>query len=248
MEPFLSLQINLLDMARTIKIDNVLQKRFAKQAKKSRSRELVTYFLIVCEGKQTEPNYFKSFPKKVGKFIYDIEFEGGGISTLKVVEKAIELRNKSKQKYDRVWAVFDKDSFTPNSFNSAILKANANNISCAWSNEAFELWYLLHFHNRVTPMRRIEYEKAIEEAVNEKLGKNRKQFKYKKNDTGMYLLLNRIGDQFSAIKWAKELSERIDGQQFANYNPQTMVFKLVKELNGQSEELNAELNEKYAEP
>ncbi len=134
MEPFLSLQINLLDMARTIKIDNALQRRFAKQAKESRSRELVTYFLIVCEGEKTEPNYFKSFPKKVGKFIYDVEFEGGGISTQKVVEKAIELRDKSKQKYDRVWAVFDKDSFTPNSFNSAILKAKANNISCAWSN------------------------------------------------------------------------------------------------------------------
>ena len=114
-------------MARTIKIDNALQKRFAKKTKKSKSRELVTYFLIVCEGEKTEPNYFKSFPKKVGKFIYDIEFEGGGISTLKVVEKAIDLRDKSKQKYDRVWAVFDRDSFKANSFNSAILKAKANN-------------------------------------------------------------------------------------------------------------------------
>ena len=63
----------------------------------------------------------------------------------------------------------------------------------------------------------------------------------------MYLLINRIGDQTSAIKWAKDLSKSIDGEQFANSNPQTMVFKLVEELNGQSEELNAELNEKYAE-
>jgi hypothetical protein len=89
-------------MARTIKIDNALQKRFAKQAKRIKPRELITYFLIVCEGEKTEPNYFKSFPKKIGKIIYDFEFDGGGISTLKVVEKAIELRDKSKQKYDRV--------------------------------------------------------------------------------------------------------------------------------------------------
>lgn len=232
-------------MARTIKIDNALQKRFAKQAKKSTPRELVSYFLIVCEGEKTEPNYFKSFPKKVGKIIYDIEFEGGGISTIKVVEKAIELREKSKQKYDRVWAVFDRDSFKANSFNSAILKAKVNNIKCAWSNEAFELWYLLHFHNRITAMKRTEYEKAIEEAVNGKLGKKKKKFEYKKNSPEMYTLLSRIGNQELGIKWAKELANSISAEQFANYNPQTMVFKLVEELNGKSEELNAELTNKY---
>ncbi len=232
-------------MARTIKIDNALQKRFAKQAKKSTPRQLVSYFLIVCEGEKTEPNYFKSFPKKVGKIIYDIEFEGGGISTIKVVEKAIELRDKSKQKYDRVWAVFDRDSFKANSFNSAILKARANNIKCAWSNEAFELWYLLHFHNRVTAMKRTEYEKAIEDAVNGKLGKKKNKFEYTKNSTEMYTLLSKIGNQELAIKWAKELANSISGEQFANYNPQTMVFKLVEELNGKSEELNAELANKY---
>lgn len=232
-------------MARTIKIDNALQKRFAKQAKRNKPRELVTYFLIVCEGEKTEPNYFKSFPKKVGKIIYVIEFEGGGISTLKVVEKAIELRNKSKQKYDRVWAVFDRDSFKATSFNNAILKARANNIRCAWSNEAFELWYLLHFHNRVTAMKRTEYEKAIEEAVNGKLDKKNHKFKYKKNSPDMYALLSRLGNQELAIKWAKELANSISGEQFANYNPQTMVFKLVEELNGQSTELNEEIVKKF---
>lgn len=233
-------------MARVIKIDNALQKKFSqKQSKKNKSRELVAYFLIVCEGEKTEPNYFKSFPKKVGKLIYDIEFDGGGISTLKVVEKAIELRNKSKQKYDRVWAVFDRDSFKASSFNSAISKAKAHNIKCAWSNEAFEIWYLFHFHNRITAMDRDEYKKSIEDAVNEKLGKKRKPFKYKKNDTSMYALLNKLGRQDLAIKWAKDLSEKIDGENYANYNPQTMVFKLVEELIGQSKELNEEIEKKY---
>ena len=233
-------------MARVQKIDNALQKRFsAKQDKKRKARELVTYFLIVCEGEKTEPNYFKSFPKQVGRIIYDIEFEGGGISTLKVVEKAIELRDNSRLKYDRVWAVFDRDSFTASSFNSAILKAKANNIECAWSNEAFELWYLLHFHNRVTEMKREEYKKAIENAVNEKFDNKKKAFQYKKNDAEMYSLLNKIGRQDLAIRWAKELSNKIDGEKFANYNPQTQVFKLVEELNGQSEKLNAEIIKKY---
>jgi hypothetical protein len=155
------------------------------------------------------------------------------------------LRDKCKRKYDRVWAVFDRDSFKPASFNSAIKKAEANNISCAWSNEAFELWYLLHFHNRITAMKRDNYKKAIEDAVNSKIDKKKKTFEYKKNDTQIYSLLQKLGNQDSAIKWASELANGINGEQFANYNPQTMVFKLVKELNGQCEALNADIMNKH---
>jgi hypothetical protein len=235
-------------MARVIKIDNALQKRFSfKSENTTRTKELVTYFLIVCEGEKTEPNYFKAFPKKVGKIVYDIQFDGGGISTLKVVEKAIELRDNSKQKYDRVWAVFDRDSFKANSFNSAILKAKANNIKCAWSNEAFELWYLLHFHNRVTAMTREQYKAAIENAINIKKGKQKSNFKYKKNDPNMYFVLDKFGNQQLAIKWAKDLNDKIDGEAFASYNPNTQVFKLVEELLGLSKDLNQEIIEKYNE-
>lgn len=231
-------------MARTIKIDNALQKRFSKQEKKKK-KEIISYFLIVCEGEKTEPNYFKSFPKKVGKMVFDLEFDGGGISTLKVVEKAIELRDKSTRKYDRVWAVFDRDSFKSNSFNSAIKKAESNNIHCAWSNEAFELWYLLHFHNRITPMSRKDYKSAIEECINSKLPKSSKKFVYKKNDNNFKALLDKYGSVDNAIKWSRDLSKTINDEKFADHNPQTMVFKLVEELLGKSEELNKELIEKF---
>ena len=233
-------------MSKVIKIDNSLLKRFKqKSLKKEETKKLISYFLIVCEGEKTEPNYFKGFPKQVGNIVYDIELDGGGISTLKVVEKAMELRDKSKQKYDRVWAVFDKDSFKPNSFNSAIFKAKANGIECAWSNEAFELWYLLHFHNRVTAMCRDEYKKAIEDAVNDKMLQKKKTFKYQKNAPNMYAILNKFGRQDLAIKWASDLNDKIEGESFANYNPITQVFKLVEELIGKSKYLNDEISEKY---
>lgn len=233
-------------MAKIIKVDNSLLKKFSRNTQKRNiPKSLVSYFLIVCEGEKTEPNYFRAFPKKVGKIIYDINFDGGGISTIKVVEKAIELRNNSKQKYDRVWAVFDRDSFKSASFNSAILKAEANGIECAWSNEAFELWYLLHFHNRVTAMSRDEYKHAIEAAVNEKIKNKKKPFKYKKNDPNMFNLLKEIGRQDLAIRWAKELNDKINGEKFAIYNPNTQVYKLVEELIGESEKLNTEIIEKY---
>ncbi len=233
-------------MARVIKIDNALQKRFSyKKRNIVINKQLVFYFLIVCEGEKTEPNYFKGFPKKMGKVIYDIQYEGGGISTTKVVEKAIELREKSKQKFDSVWAVFDRDSFKSSLFNSAILKAQSNQIKCAWSNEAFELWYLLHFHNRITSMDRDEYKKAIETAVNDKIGKKKTVFKYKKNDPNMYLHMTKFGNQDLAIKWAKQLNTINQGKNFASYNPSTQVYKLVEELNGNSEEFNNEIIKNY---
>lgn len=231
-------------MARVLKIDNALKKQFASKSKKgNKVREIVSYFLIVCEGEKTEPNYFKAFPKKIGKFVYDIKFDGGGISTLKVVEKAIELRDKSTQKYDRVWVVFDRDSFAANSFNSAIFKAKANNIECAWSNEAFELWYLLHFKNRITAMERDEYKKSIEDSIN---ATAKKKFEYLKNSSEMYAILEKFGNQELAIKWAQELENRFAGEKFAEYNPCTKVYKLVLELTGKSDQLNAELIEKYS--
>ena len=240
-------------MARTLKIDNVLKKRFAKKEQKGKKegvKDLRVYFLIVCEGEKTEPNYFKSFPQKVGTTVYDLTFDGGGISTTKVVEKAIELRNKSIQKYDRVWAVFDRDSFKPNLFNGAIAKAMANDIGCAWSNEAFELWYLLHFYNRVTAMHRDEYKRAIERAINEKIvisSKSKKQeiFKYKKNATDMYATLIKYGHQEQAIHWSKELTKQHVGSNFASHNPCTTVYQLVEELIGKSEELNNLIAKKY---
>jgi len=230
-------------MARVIKIDNALKKRFAQKANRRKKREVVAYFLIVCEGEKTEPNYFKSFPKRQGKIVYDLKFDGGGISTIKVVEKAIELRDSSKQKYDRVWAVFDRDSFRANSFNSAILKARANNIECAWSNQAFELWYLLHFHNRITAMHRNEYKKAIEKAVNQQFKSN--PFKYKKNSFDMYLTLQKHGNQELAIKWAKGLNNNFGGEKFSDHNPSTQVYKLVEELTGKSEEFSKEIINKF---
>jgi hypothetical protein len=233
-------------MGNILKIDNVLLKRFKQKEILSgkKKREVVVYFLIVCEGEKTEPNYFKSFPKRVGTTIHEIKTDGGGLSTLRVVEKAIELRNDSPQKYDRVWAVFDKDSFKSSDFNSAIKKARANNIKCAWSNEAFELWYLLHFHNRITAMDRTQYKKAIEDALNEKK-LLKKPFKYQKNHPDMLSVLTKYGNQDQAIKWAKKLHERVEGERYSSYNPVTVVYQLVEELIGKSAELNDEIMEQY---
>lgn len=236
-------------MARKIKIDNSILKRRAYKKRSHEPVEAICKILIVCEGSKTEPNYFGEFNKKKrGLYVFDLEFSGGGISTKKVVEEAIELKKQADMKndpYDRVWAVFDKDDFPDADFNAAILKAESNHIGCAWSNEAFELWYLLHFHNRVTPMSRTEYKNAISNAVNDSpFYKGKKEYVYKKNDPKNYSIMNKYGSQDSAIKDALAMERCYTGQSFATHNPCTKVHEIVLQLMGKDEKLNKEISEK----
>lgn len=238
-------------MAKKLQLKTAIEKgKFAKveTPRKEGTRELRAFFLIVCEGSKTEPNYFKSFPKMAGNLVFDLTFDGGGISTTKVLEKALEIRDKSSRKFDRIWIVFDKDSFPDAYFNKAILDAEKEGIKSAWSNEAFELWYLLHFAYRNTGISRDEYQKAIEKQVNALIKfKNGKSggFSYKKNDTAMYKTLQEFGNEANAINWAERLEKAYTGQQYAKYNPCTTVYKLVQELRGQSTSLKKEIEEKY---
>jgi len=228
-------------MTRVQRIDNADLKRFARSSVKRKPREIKIFFLIVCEGKKTEPNYFNKFKRKSGNIIVEIDCEGKGYNTVKVVEEAIRIRNKNPKAYNRVWAVFDKDSFPAKDFNSAIKKAKANDIGCAWSNEAFELWYLLHFQYRNTGMERKEYQTAIEDEINKNWKNKRKPFKYAKNATDTYDILQKYGNQKQAIEWAQQLTLQYTNERFATHNPRTQVYKLVKQLIGQDNELNEEI-------
>lgn len=230
--------------ANRIKLEPALERRYARQAKRRQPRQIVCRILIVCEGTKTEPNYFKAFKKyNRGTNIYDIEVQGLGANTVSVVDKAIDLKNKGN--YDRVWAVFDKDSFTDNKFNSAIIKAEQNGVCCAWSNEAFELWYLYHFVNRTTGMTRAEYKKAISKAVNRAPKfKEKTEYAYAKNDIRNFEIMTKFGSMENAIKFAELQSQTYTDQRYATHNPCTMVFRLVRQLIGKDEALNEELKNK----
>lgn len=236
-------------MAKRKQLDKNLTDRFSRRKGRQRQegvKELRVFFLIVCEGEKTEPNYFKSFPGQVEEFVLDLQFGGGGISTIKVVDEAIKLRDKSPQRFDRVWAVFDKDSFKEADFNTAIHKGEQNGIGCAWSNEAFELWYLLHFQYRNTPMSRSDYANAISKAINDKQSSG-KPFRYAKNSKNMHEILLQHGSEEEAIENAKRLHKTHTGTAYALHNPCTTVYKLVEELRGKDPQLNQEIKNKYEE-
>jgi len=226
-------------MARKIKVDNATLKRLARTERKrvEAVRPVRRYYLIVCEGEKTEPNYFKGLKADLPKGVLEylkIEIEGTGKNTLSLVDDAQKLKElylaETGRTVDKLWIVLDRDSFPANDFNGAILKCKNSNpaIGCAWSNEAFELWYLLHFQFYQNAMNRQQYKGLIEQNLRPYLGA---EYNYQKNSLNMYQHLKTFGNPQQAIERAQQLAAPYDGQEnYANHNPCTMVHLLIEEL------------------
>lgn len=111
--------------------------------------------LIFCEGKNTEPEYLREFSKEHGNDLVHIELVAPAGVPMTIIEKAKSAKkqiSKSKnsfERFDQVWALFDKDEH-PN-LNQAITHARDANISVAFSNPCFEVWLLLHHHDFDAP-------------------------------------------------------------------------------------------------
>lgn len=110
------------------------------------------FFLIITEGK-TEAQYFDHFRSTTGPRIMS---EDGSDSKIRLVEATIALQAKLindksyNSEIDETWVVFDRDidKAKPNdkeTFNEALALAQRNDINVAYSNDSFELWFLLHF-------------------------------------------------------------------------------------------------------
>lgn len=158
------------------------------QSRRVNTREPLPHFLIVCGGEKTEPVYFAGFRVPSVK----IKIVGLGKDPLTLVERAFELGRQ--EQYDQVWCVFDRDDVPDDRFNQAVDRARQRRIAVAYSNQAFELWYLLHFHYCDVAQTRRDYC----DGLSRELGRT-----YQKNDHTLYQeLLN----QYEAFLDARELS------------------------------------------
>ena len=208
------------------------ERREAKASKKRKEnvREKLVRFLIVCEGTKTEPHYFEALIKNYISTVREVTIEGEGRATVALVDRTLEIKQELERKnamsFDRVWVVFDKDDF--DDFNDVIKKANKLGFHSAWTNEAFELWYYLHFEYLDTGIGRADYIKKLEEAFKEKLGDS--HFEYKKGNPDIYSLLQQYGREDLAKRFAQQLRGLYTGTDYAAHKPCTMVDKLVEEL------------------
>ncbi|MGY6744918.1 MAG: RloB family protein [Cecembia sp.] len=184
--------------------------------------------LIVCEG-QTEKLYFDAFPV-LGVRVDAVNLQGQ--TKLKLVETTEMIQ--SEEKRDEVWCVFDMDvnrgekEFSD--YDNAIVKAESLGFKVAYSNDAFELWFYLHFeYTDAEHLRTFYYE-----ALGKKFGLNYvdegKAYAFCRE---IYSILNELdgSSQAEAIERAKRLFENKKDVAYHKQNPVTKVFELVEELN-----------------
>ncbi|MGL1887846.1 MAG: RloB family protein [Reichenbachiella sp.] len=178
--------------------------------------------LIVCEGKNTEPSYFNQFELSSAT----VKAVGEGYNTVSLVERAKQLADAKE--YDQVWCVFDKDDFTDQNFNEAIVKAQAYGFHAAWSNQAFEYWMILHFDDHQGgAMHRSDYNDKINALVGP-LGATYDGAGCKNISEELFLLMEpRIN---LAISRAIRNEGHHTGVTDAQAESVTMVYKLVEEL------------------
>lgn len=190
------------------------------------------YYLIVCEGEKTEPNYFEAIRKILPKeMVNRVTIEGTGRNTLSLINYANLEIEKRKQAggppYYHIWLVFDRDSFNPDDFDNAIQcieqkSSTSEKWHAAWSNEAFELWYILHFRTQTGGALSRE---AYQDILESEMGRP-----YKKNAPDMFELICDRTPQ--AIRRAETARKLLADQPFHSQNPATTVHRLVNQLLG----------------
>lgn len=197
------------------------------------TREIAIRFLIISEDTKSSTEYFKALINEVqatcsGSEVVGIAkdsvVQGCGMSTTRLLEEAKSIRSRRQIPFDRCWLVFDKDDFPD--FNKAIREATDAGFDVAWSNESFELWYLLHFRYQNTPISRDRCTKDLEREVK----KRKPDFKYDKGASPMHSILAEHGNQGQAIKFAETLRNTYQDTTYSNHNPCTHVDRLIKEI------------------
>lgn len=190
-------------------------------------------FLIICEGENTEPSYFKSFPVITAQ----VESYGLGRSKTSLVERAIQTLQGPPDAEREVWIVFDmdfdkgKDTAAQRAdFNRAVQFAEKQGFRVAYSNDAFELWFVFHYQLQESALTREEYYSLLSKHWTMSYERKGKGTQFCRS------IYQRLQDdpkssQAKAIYFAKMLHQRQSGEVPSDQNPCTTVYLLVDELN-----------------
>jgi len=186
--------------------------------------------LIALEDTKSSKYYFEALikdKKLTGAIVFAKHIGTDPKNVLEAIVK--HEREHPKEKYEKRWIVIDKDDWSKEQINGTIARARELGICVAMSNEAYELWILLHFQ----PVTRYMSRRELNHALN-KIFRDRFSSEYDKSSQDVYNFT--VGLQDIALVNAKKLVERHskvnDSISPYDCNPITMIFELVECLNG----------------
>ena len=192
------------------------------------SRIIGRKIIIACEGIKTEHGYFQAIRSSLRiPTLQVVVVRPDGTDPLTVVRRAVveknnHRRDRSWNKNDEAWAVFDGDEHrenNPTNWNNAIQLARANDIRLAVSNPCFELWYILHFQNCERCLARHDAQKLLRKYISD----------YTKGAVLWPEPLQTLTT--SAIDRAKHLDSKYKRDNLdPYYNPSSGVWELVDAL------------------
>jgi hypothetical protein len=188
------------------------------------SRERRRLILVVCEGKVTEPKYFRALRIHFHTRTLEIVIDDQHGTPKTLVERAVELKRQATTEakrqrddnlaYDEVWCVFDVDEHPL--LPEARQQAQVNGISLAISNPCFELWALLHFQNQTAAEDRNKVRELLKRHIP----------KYDK-ELPAQILIPRLE---KAMESARHLDHLADLAGAPGKNPSTGVYRLVERI------------------
>ena len=205
-----------------------LKKEYDPNRVSRRRRRPIIY--IICEGKETETLYFKHFRTR-NCLVDVVPISSKHKAAEHLVKHAKALISQSDyypKDGDQLWCVFDRDDNTDEELLAATEWAQSHGYRIAYSNPAFEYWYLLHFEKRNGYLR--DCDSVIE------ILKNKGYLAGYEKSTDVFAQLK--DHQQEAVQRAEERTARLENDHVTlvsrDSNPVTTVHKLVEFLNSQS--------------
>lgn len=201
----------------------------SKPRRQGRRRVQRTRVLIVCGGDVTEYEYFQYVKDRLGASGVQISIERHGESPLRVLGRAIHLRDQDRAEakrlgdrdnvFNAVWVVVDHDNFD-SEIPRLLKEARNNGVEVAFSNPCFEYWLVLHKTRRVGYLSTGEAQSL---ARSEGLVHGRKH----KN-----VRTEQLEGRFESAEANAERSRRehLDANRKSTDNPSTTADRLVRSL------------------
>ena len=149
------------------------RRKIPRIGRHSARREPKRRFILFCEGKNTEPDYFLAIRRNWTSALILVDTRPAVGVPLTIAQAAVQfareeglLRGSRRRRFsfeekDEVWAVFDRDEH--DKYCEAVNLCEQHGIGVARSNPCFELWLILHETDFNRPDDRHAVQKKLEQ-------------------------------------------------------------------------------------